>query len=137
MSSGTSITIERTFLSANASWPVHLKPWKEPSASAKNGSLRTPMNSRTWPAMTGAALRVAVAVDVDPVDPVGVEIRSHQERRHRAHARRERVHVDDDHRLAGLGGRKDPQVGEVQARVIARELEVGRAVVVRHAGSLR
>ena len=50
MSSGTSIAMDRMFLSANASWPVQLKPWKEPSASAKNGSLRTPMNSRTGPA---------------------------------------------------------------------------------------
>src|SRR5580692_1602423 len=72
MSSGTSITTERTFLSANASWPVQLKPWNEPSAQRERG----------------LGQRVAVPVDVDPVDPVGVEIRSHQERRHRAHAGR-------------------------------------------------
>ena len=64
MSSGTCITMERTFLSANASWPVQAKPWKEPSASAKNGSLRTPMNSRTRPAMTGAALASSNATGV-------------------------------------------------------------------------
>jgi hypothetical protein len=38
----------------------------------------------------GVGLRVCVRVDVDPVDPVGVEFRFHQERRHRAHACRVR-----------------------------------------------
>ena len=38
--------------------------------------------------------------------------------------------------LPGSSGREDPQIGEVQARVIAGELQVGRAVVVGHARSL-
>ena len=56
MSLGTSSAMDKMFRSANASCPVHWNPWKEPSASAKNGSLRTPVNSRTGPAWTDRAL---------------------------------------------------------------------------------
>jgi len=68
-------------------------------------------------------VQVAVIVDVDPVDRVRVEFR----------AGHERVHVDDQHRRAGVAGRlEDEQVGEVQARVVAGVLEIGGAEVVRH-----
>ena len=56
MSSGTSSTIESTLLSAKSSCPVHSKPCRAPSTSAKNGSLRSPANSRIRPAWTGWAV---------------------------------------------------------------------------------
>ena len=84
----------------------------------------------------GVGLRVPVAVDVDPVDPVGVEFRFHQERRHRAHA--VVYGLTSMIRIvfaAIIRRREDVQVGEVQARVVPGKLQVGRAVVVRHDGS--
>lgn len=81
----------------------------------------------------GVGLVVTVVVDVDAVHRVGVQFRAHQERRGRAQARRERVHVDDQHRSAGVSGRREgEQVGQVQARVVAGKLEIGRAEVVGH-----
>ena len=56
MSSGTSSTIESTLLSAKSSCPVQAKPCRAPSTSAKNGSLRSPANSRIRPAWTGRAV---------------------------------------------------------------------------------
>jgi hypothetical protein len=68
-------------------------------------------------------VRVAVIVDVEPVDRVGVE----------PVALGERVGVHDQHGLAGvIGCREDEQVGQVQAGVAAGGLEVGGAEVVRH-----
>src|ERR1700678_3253951 len=76
---------------------------------------------------------VTIVVDVDPVDPVGVELRFHQERRHGAHARRVRVHVDDQRRHAAVAWRLEcVKVGEIQARVVPGKPEVGRAVMVGH-----
>ena len=54
MSSGTSSTIESTLLSAKSSCPVQTKPCRAPSTSAKNGSLRSPANSRIRPALDWA-----------------------------------------------------------------------------------
>jgi hypothetical protein len=80
---------------------------------------------------------VAVVVDVDPVDAVGVEFRFHQERRHSADAGRVRVRIHDQRRAAWVvGGRERREVGEVQACVVAGELEVGGAVMVGHGDSL-
>jgi hypothetical protein len=56
MSVGTSSTIESTLLSAKSSCPVHWKLCSAPSTSAKNGSLRSPVNSRIRPAWTGCAV---------------------------------------------------------------------------------
>ena len=56
MSSGTSSTIESTLLPAKSSCPVQTKPCRAPSTSAKNGSLRSPANSRIRPAWTGCAV---------------------------------------------------------------------------------
>jgi hypothetical protein len=85
---------------------------------------------------------VAVGVDVDPVDRAGVELRAGH-RDWRGSAGRVRVH--DQHGRAGpvtvkqrvvvfrAGGRReDEHVGEVQAAVIAGELEFVGAEVVRH-----
>jgi hypothetical protein len=59
-------------------------------------------------------LRVPIGVDIDPVDPVGVKLRFHQERRHRAHAGRVRVQIDDQHGRAGIARcREDEQIREV------------------------
>ena len=75
---------------------------------------------------------VAVGVDVDPVDRAGVELRAgHRGRNRRRGAGRVRVH--DQHgraRIVGRGERED--VGEVQPPVVAGELEVVGAEVVRH-----
>jgi hypothetical protein len=56
VSSGTSSTIESTLLSAKSSCPVQAKPCRAPSTSAKNGSERSPANSRIRPAWTGCAV---------------------------------------------------------------------------------
>ena len=56
MSSGTSSTMESTLLPAKSSCPVHWKPCRAPSTSAKNGSLRSPVNSRIRPAWMGWAV---------------------------------------------------------------------------------
>jgi len=53
---GTSSAMESTLLSAKSSCPVHWNPCRAPSTSAKNGSLRNPVNSRTRPARTGRAV---------------------------------------------------------------------------------
>ena len=196
MSSGTSSAMELTLLSAKSSCPVHWKPCRAPSTSAKNGSLRSPADSRIGPAWTGRAvpskltgidsastsptgpgwrawatggvpggpglhavvergegegerdvgLQVAVGVDVDPVDRVGVEFRAGRGRRYGGRGAR-RVRVDDQHRLTGLvtvqqpvvmlapGCREDEQVGQVQAPVVAGKLEIVSAEMVGHGGS--
>ena len=56
MSLGTSSAMESTLLSAKSSCPVHLSPCRAPSTSAKNGSLRSPADSRIGPAWTGRAV---------------------------------------------------------------------------------
>ena len=56
MSLGTSSTIESTLLPAKSSCPVQTNPCSAPSTSAKNGSLRSPVNSRIRPACTGWAV---------------------------------------------------------------------------------
>ena len=56
MSLGTSSAMESTLLSAKSSCPVHWNPCRAPSTSAKNGSLRSPADSRIGPAWTGWAV---------------------------------------------------------------------------------
>lgn len=50
-------------------------------------------------------VRVTIIVDIDPVDPAGVESRFHQERRHGTDACRVGINVDNQCvvRLASLG----------------------------------
>lgn len=68
---------------------------------------------------------VAVAVDVDPVDRVRVELGGL--------GGGVRVHVHDEDGPAGRGGRRErEQVGEVQPGVTAGRAEVGAAEVVGH-----
>jgi len=55
MSSGTSKAMESTLLSAKSSCPVQTNPCRAPSTSAKNGSLRSPADSRIGPAWTARA----------------------------------------------------------------------------------
>ena len=87
---------------------------------------------------------VAVGVDVDPVDRAGVELRAGDRGRDRRRGAG-RVRVHDQHGRAGVvtvqqgvvmfragGRREDEHVGEVQAAVVAGELEVVGAEVVRH-----
>jgi hypothetical protein len=70
--------------------------------------------------------RVAVVVDVEPVDRVGVE----------PVAFGERVGVHDQHGPVGvIGRREDEQVGQVQTGVVAGVFEVGGAEMVRHGHS--
>ena len=70
--------------------------------------------------------RVAVGVDVEPVDGVGVE----------PVAVGEGVGVHDEHGPVGVVGRGEhEQVGQVQAGIVAGGLEVGGAEVVRHGHS--
>ena len=184
MSLGTSIAMEKMLAPAKMSAPVHSKipGWpatnqcRTPSASAKKGSLRFPMNNRQRPAWTGIAVaskptgggldehvtawfarlgvaaggvvrggglpavvelgereaerhvgeRVAVVVDVEAVDRVGVE----------PVALREGVRVHDQHGPVGVIGRGEhEEVGEIQAGVVAGGLEVGGTEVVRHGGT--
>src|SRR5262249_1909680 len=71
--------------------------------------------------------RVAVSVDVEPVDRVGVE----------PVAFGEGVGVHDQHGpVRVIGCREDEQVGQVQAGIVAGVLELGGAEVVGHGGSL-
>jgi hypothetical protein len=82
-------------------------------------------------------LRVAVGVDVDPVDRVGVEFRAGRGRGYRGRGAR-RVRVDDQHRLVRvLCGLEHEQVREVQAPVVAGKLEIVGTEVVRHRCSAR
>ena len=89
---------------------------------------------------------VAVGVDVDPVDRAGVELRAGH-RGGDGGRGAGRVRIEDQHRLAGLVTVQQPvvmlalrcledeQVGHVQAPVVAGELEVVGAEVVRHGDS--
>src|SRR6266852_6581909 len=62
-SSGTSSAIDRTLFPAKSSCPVHWNPCSAPSTSAKNGSLRTPANSRIPPGLDGLRGRVEAGQD--------------------------------------------------------------------------
>ena len=74
----------------------------------------------------GVGLRVSVVVDIDAVDRVGVEVG----------ARHERIHVQDQHRLArALRRREHEEVRQVEARIVTWELEHGGTEVVGHRGS--
>jgi len=77
-------------------------------------------------------LVVAVGVDVDPVDRAGVELRAGHRGRDRGRGAG-RVGVQDQHGRARVIGRGEHEdIGEVQAAVVAGELQVVGAEVVRH-----
>ncbi len=72
MSVGTSSAMESTLLSAKSSCPVHWNPCRAPSTSAKNGSLRSPANSRIRPAWTGCAVPSKLTgIDSASTSPAG------------------------------------------------------------------
>jgi len=75
---------------------------------------------------------VAVGVDVDPVDRARVELRAGHRRGNRGRGAG-RVRVDDQNRRVRVVRCGDNEhVGEVQAAVVAGELEIVGAEVVGH-----
>ena len=76
--------------------------------------------------------RVAVSVDIDPMDRIRVKLRAGDGRRYRRRGAR-RVRVDDYHRVVRVGCRLEhEQIREVQAPVVAGKLEIVSAEMIRH-----
>src|SRR6266540_2671704 len=148
---GNSRAIEYTFLSAMVSLPVHWKLFSNPSKSAKNGELRT-LHDHRWLGIAGPLTggqtdgrylvpvvvacrehdaegdvgpQIAVGVDVDAVDRVRVQALPH--------ARGERIDVHDEDAPTGVVRcLKGEQIGEVEATVPTRRLELRAGEMIGH-----